>query len=182
MTVADAAVLLHRRATAAGGGADPGDCTELAAAVDGFPPAINILARALPLYGRGELLRRLRANPMAMLDARRELSTVLDAACRPLSARAGQLLRAMSALPVPAGVDEAERLCGGSSVALDALIDLVDTSLVDVQPTRTGAVYRLPAPVRWYADAKRRAAGEAAPMLAARMPLPRLSWARAMSS
>ncbi|MGH8792490.1 MAG: adenylate/guanylate cyclase domain-containing protein [Stackebrandtia sp.] len=188
MSVADSATLLRRRAAACGGGADLGDCTALAAAVDGFPPAMEILARVVPVLGEAELLRRLHAEPFGVLDARGELSDVLDEACRQLTPHAVRLLYGMSALSTPAGVDEAERLCGASAAALDALISLVDSSLVDVQRTGSGAVYRLPAPVRWYADARRRQAG--APVLEsapprharfARLPLPRLSWARAMS-
>ena len=185
MKVADAAVLLRRRAAEADGGVDPGDCEALAGAVDGFPPAIDILARAVPLYGLTGLLRRLRHDPLAILDAKRELSLALDAACHGLAPRAAQLLRAMAALPEPAGVDDVERLCGGSGEALAALIELVDSSLVDIQRTERGALYRLPAPVRWYADAGRRAAGQAAPALPSRLsrlPLPRLSWARTISA
>ncbi|MGH8878447.1 MAG: adenylate/guanylate cyclase domain-containing protein, partial [Stackebrandtia sp.] len=155
MNIADAATLLRRRATACGGGSDPGDCAKLSAFVDGFPPAVNILARTIPLLGPGRLLARLRADPLAVLDATGELSRVLDAACEPLSPGAMHLLRAMSALPAPAGVDEAERLCGGSAEVLGALIELVDASLVDVTRTQDSALYRLPAPVRWYADAQR---------------------------
>jgi hypothetical protein len=143
--VADAAVLLRRRAAEADGGVDPGDCEALAGAVDGFPPAIDILARAVPLYGLTGLLRRLRHDPLAILDAKRELSLALDAACHGLAPRAAQLLRAMAALPEPAGVDDVERLCGGSGEALAALIELVDSSLVDIQRTERGALYRLPA-------------------------------------
>lgn len=185
MNVADAAALLRRHATAQSGGADPGDCTGLTEFVDGFPPAIAILAPAVAVYGPDRLLRRLRTDPLTILDGRGELSRILDTACEELSFRATHLLRAMSALPTPAGVDEAERLCGGSAEALEALIELVDASLVDVTRSRDGARYRLPAPVRWYADAQRRAAGQPAPILAprpARLPLPRLSWIGSVSA
>lgn len=186
MSVADAAALLRRRAAAAAGGRDPGDCTETAQRVDGFPPALDVLTRALAVLGQRELLLRLDRNPLAVLDARGELSRALDEACRGLAPHALQLLYGMSALTGPAGVDEAERLCGASSNGLDALIHLVDSSLVDVRPGDAGAVYRLPSPVRWYAQARRRAEGVSAPTEVpqtrfARFPLPRLSWARAMS-
>ncbi|ADD45846.1 adenylate/guanylate cyclase domain-containing protein [Stackebrandtia nassauensis] len=185
MHVTEAAAVLRRQATAAAGGVDPGDCTELTTFIDGFPPAVTILAPAISLYGPSRLMARLRADPLAILDARGELSRILDTACEELSSRATHLLRAMSALPAPAGVDEAERLCGGSAEALEALIELVDASLVDVTRTRDGALYRLPAPVRWYADAQRRAVGQAAPILPlkpTRVPLPRLSWIGTVSA
>ncbi|GAA4910835.1 class 3 adenylate cyclase [Stackebrandtia albiflava] len=186
MSVPDAAELLRSRARAASGGVDPGDCTALARYVDGFPPAVNVLAAAVPVLGTDGLLRRLREDPLNVLDACGELSTVLDKVCEELTPRAAHLLRALSTWPTPAGVDEVERLCGGSAAALDALINLVDASLVDVHHTETGAAYRLPAPVRWYADDRRRRAGESnprlTPMSAGRMPLPRLSWAQALPS
>lgn len=169
----DAAILLRNQATAAAGGIDPGDCSAVATAVDGFPPAINILAKIIPVYGVAELERRLRQNPLALLDARHELSAVLNTCYDTLTPDAARLLRAMSALPKPAGVIDVEELCGGSGAALAALIDLVDTSLVDVQRQGGAARYRLPAPVRWYADALRRWAKEPAPRLEHREPKPR---------
>lgn len=184
MSAADAAALMRHHAMAASGGTDPGDCGDLAAYVDGFPPAVNILASLLPFMKADRLLRKLRAEKLALLDARGELSAVLDDVHEQLSPRAAHLLRALSAWPAAAGVDEVERLCGGAGAALDALIDLVDMSLVDIHRSEGEAVYRLPAPVRWYADHQRRQIGETAPPARCapsppRMPPPRLSWASA---
>lgn len=181
MAVSDAAALMRRHAMAASGGIDPGDCTDLAAYVDGFPPAVSILASALPLMGADRLLRKLRAEKLALLDSRGELSALLDQVHDQLSPRAAHLLRALSAWPAAAGVDEVERLCGGAAAALDALINLVDLSLVDIHRGGSEAVYRLPAPVRWYADHQRQKIGEKNPVVRAqpatsKPPLPRLSW------
>ena len=184
MSATDAATLMRHRAMAASGGIDPGDCGDLAAYVDGFPPAVNILASLLPFMKSDRLLRKLRAEKLSLLDARGELSAILDDVHDQLSPRAAHLLRALSAWPAAAGVDEVERLCGGAGAALDALINLVDMSLVDIHRTDGEAVYRLPAPVRWYADYQRQRNGESIPSArctptATRMPPPRLSWASA---
>lgn len=181
MTIADAHVLLRHGVTAHTGGIECGDYTDLATLVDGFPPAINILAKAVAIFGRKKVHRQLRSDPMAVLDATGALSQIMDKAIAGLSKNAVKLLRAMAALPAPAGVDEAERLCGGSAEALAALIELVDATLVDVLRTDNGAKYRLPAPVRWHADAKRRDAGEAIPAMApsaTNLEHARINWAQ----
>ena len=183
MSATDAAALLRRRACQGSGGVDPGDCMDLAIEVDGFPPTVDILARAVSVFGRTEVRRRLRDDPMAILDARGELTEVLADTYRGLSPRAAQLLRAMAALPGPVGVDQAERLCGGSAAALNALIDLVDRSLVDVQRTGSSALYRVPRPVQLYVEHQRELSGEAPMMVGTqprRYPVTPLSWEKSM--
>ena len=182
MSVPDAAALMRRRAMAASGGVDPGDCIELATYVDGFPPAVTILASLLPFMNGDRLLHKLHTEKLTLLDARGELSAILDDVYEQLSPRAAFLLRALSDRPVAVGVDDVEQLCGGAGAALDALINLVDMSLVDIHRTDGEAVYRLPAPVRWYANLQRQQAGDQPPQtarcssMATHMPPPRLSW------
>ncbi|CAM3379263.1 adenylate/guanylate cyclase domain-containing protein [Stackebrandtia soli] len=150
MEVPDAAALLRQRAKLAAGGVDLGDCTAIAAYVDGFVPAINILAPTVPLLGPAGLMRLLQCNNMSAVDKDGALSKILDATYGALTSTAAKLLQEMSQHR-EVTVDDMRRWRDMETAeSMHALLELVDTSLVSIRVGTAGAQYRLPSPVRWY--------------------------------
>jgi len=183
----DAVALLVDRASAARGGrpADPTEIAQLthvAQALDGLPLAIELAAARLRLLSATQLAARvddilgtldagsgtgdLRSQPApAPDDARpvgadrhRTMQAAVSWSYRTLDARAARLLRRLSVFAGAVELPAIEWLYERDP--LDALATLVDKSLLQAEPTATGATYRLLDPIRAFAARCLTEAGE----------------------
>jgi hypothetical protein len=130
-------------------GAAPADCRGLAAAVDGFLPALRALADLAALAGPSTAMRHLIADPMRTLDGGGRFRAAVDEASAALSAPARAILNELAAHSEGATVDRVIELCRQCDANLEALVELVDTALVMVERPGGEAVYRVPAPLQW---------------------------------
>ncbi|WP_158630501.1 adenylate/guanylate cyclase domain-containing protein [Glycomyces terrestris] len=127
-----------------------GDCRGLAAAVENFPPALLALADLVALASPQAALRRLRDDPVAVLDAGGRFREAIDEAVAAISGPARAVLLELAAREHGASVDEVLHLCRQRDGSLEALVELVDAALVVIErPAMDQAVYRVPAPLRW---------------------------------
>nr|WP_176953308.1 glutamate-1-semialdehyde 2,1-aminomutase [Glycomyces sambucus] len=126
------------------------DCRGLAAAVENFPPALLALADLVALASPQAALRRLRDDPVAVLDAGGRFREAIDEAVAAISGPARAVLLELAARERGASVDEVLDLCRQRDGSLEALVELVDAALVVIErPAMDQAVYRVPAPLRW---------------------------------
>jgi class 3 adenylate cyclase len=126
------------------------DCRGLAAAVENFPPALLALADLVALASPQTALRRLRDDPVAVLDAGGRFREAIDTAVAAISGPARAVLLELAARELGASVDEVLDLCRQRDGSLEALVELVDAALVVIErPAMDQAVYRVPAPLRW---------------------------------
>ncbi|SDE39445.1 adenylate/guanylate cyclase domain-containing protein [Glycomyces harbinensis] len=129
----------------------PADCRGLAAAVEGFVPALAAVAELCALASPAVALRRLTDDPAAALGGDRGgLRAAVDAAVGAISGPARAVLLELAARSAGATVDEVLDLCRPRDGSLEALVELVDVALVVIErPAMDQAVYRVPAPLRW---------------------------------
>lgn len=127
------------------------DCRPLAAAVEGFVPALTALADVTALGSPGVALRYLSDDPTAALDGGGgRFSAAVDAAVAAISGPARAVLLELAARSGGATVDAVLDLCRQRDGSLEALVELVDVALVVIErPAMDQAVYRVPAPLRW---------------------------------
>lgn len=128
------------------------DCRRLAAAVEGFVPALAALAEVTALASPGAALRRLTDDPVGVLDGARggRFKAAVDGAVAAISGPARAVVLELAARPRGATVDEVLELCRQRDGSLEALVELVDVALVVIErPSMDQAVYRVPAPLRW---------------------------------
>lgn len=126
------------------------DCRGLAAAVENFPPALLALADLVALASPQAALRRLRDDPVAVLDSGGRFRAAIDDAVAAISGPARAVLLELAARERGASVDEVLDLCRQRDGSLEALVELVDAALVVIErPAMDQAVYRVPAPLRW---------------------------------
>ncbi|MCD0444178.1 adenylate/guanylate cyclase domain-containing protein [Glycomyces sp. A-F 0318] len=129
---------------------DAADCRGLAAAVEGFVPALAAVAELCALASPAVALRRLTDDPVAALGGRGGLGEAVDAAVGSISGPARAVLLELAGRSAGATVDEVLDLCRPRDGSLEALVELVDVALVVIErPAMDRAVYRVPAPVRW---------------------------------
>jgi predicted ATPase len=126
------------------------DCRELAAAVEGFVPALTALAEVTALGSPGVALRYLSDDPVAALDAGGRFRALIEASIAAISGPARAVLLELATRPDGATVDAVLDLCRQRDGSLEALVELVDVALVVIErPAMDHAVYRVPAPLRW---------------------------------
>jgi len=126
------------------------DCRGLAAAVEGFVPALTALAEVTALGSPGVALRYLSDDPAAALDGGGRFRAAIDDALAAISGPARAVLLELAARPGGATVDAVLDLCRQRDGSLEALVELVDAALVVIErPAMDQAVYRVPSPLRW---------------------------------
>ncbi len=126
------------------------DCRALAAAVEGFVPALRPLADVTAFSSPAAALRRLREHPVATLDSAGGFQAAVDEAVGLISGPAQAVLLELAARGGGATVDEVLDLCRQRDGSLEALVELVDVALVVIErPTMEQALYRVPRPLRW---------------------------------
>lgn len=126
------------------------DCRPLAAAVDGFVPALTALAEVTALGSPGVALRYLSDDPAGALDGGGRFRAAVDEAVAAISGPARAVLLELAGRPQGATVDAVLDLCRQRDGSLEALVELVDVALVVIErPAMDQAVYRVPAPLRW---------------------------------
>lgn len=128
----------------------PADCRGLAAAVEGFVPALAALAEVTALGSPAVALRRLGEDPVRALDAGGRFRASIDEAVALISGPARAVLLELAARSGGSTVDEMLDLCRQRDGSLEALVELVDAALVVIErPAMDQALYRVPAPLRW---------------------------------
>lgn len=128
----------------------PAACRGLAAAVEGFVPALRALADVTAFGSPKTALRRLRDDPVAVLDAGGRFRAAVDEAVAMISGPARAVLMELAARSDGATVDEVLDLCRQRDGSLKALVELVDVALVVIErPAMEQALYRVPTPLRW---------------------------------
>ncbi|GAA2129869.1 hypothetical protein GCM10009782_15320 [Glycomyces algeriensis] len=126
------------------------DCRPLAAAVEGFVPALTALAEVTALGSPGVALRYLSDDPVAALDGGGRFRAAVDETVAAISGPARAVLLELAARSGGATVDAVLDLCRQRDGSLEALVELVDVALVVIErPAMDQAVYRVPAPLRW---------------------------------
>ncbi len=126
------------------------ECRGLAAAVEGFVPALRALADVTAFGSPKTALRRLRDDPVAVLDAGGRFRAAVDEAVAAISGPARAVLLELAARSDGATVDEVLDLCRQRDGSLEALVELVDVALVVIErPAMEQALYRVPTPLRW---------------------------------
>ncbi len=126
------------------------DCRGLAASVEGFVPALRALADVTAFGSPKTALRRLRDDPVAVLDAGGRFRAAIDEAVAMISGPARAVLLELAARGDGATVDEVLDLCRQRDGSLEALVELVDVALVVIErPAMEQALYRVPTPLRW---------------------------------
>lgn len=126
------------------------DCRGLAAAVEGFVPALTALAEVTALGSPGVALRYVSDDPAGALDGGGRFRAAIDEAVAAISGPARAVLLELAARPGGATVDAVLDLCRQRDGSLEALVELVDVALVVIErPAMDQAVYRVPAPLRW---------------------------------
>lgn len=127
----------------------PADCRRLAAAVEGFIPALAALAEVTALASPAAALRRLTDDPVTALGGA-GFRAAVDEAVAAISGPARAVLLELAARAGGATVDEVLELCRQRDGSLEALVELVDVALVVIErPAMDQALYRVPAPLRW---------------------------------
>ncbi|THV43308.1 adenylate/guanylate cyclase domain-containing protein [Glycomyces buryatensis] len=126
------------------------ECRGLAAAVEGFVPALSALADYTAFASPAAALRRLRDDPLAILDAGGRFRASVDEAIALISGPAREVLLELAERSGGATVDEVLDLSRQRDGSLEALVELVDVALVVIErPAMEQALYRVPTPVRW---------------------------------
>jgi class 3 adenylate cyclase len=128
----------------------PADCRGLAAAVEGFVPALAALAEVTALGSPAVALRCLGEDPVRALDAGGRFRAAIDEAVALISGPARAVLLELATRSSGSTVDEMLDLCRQRDGSLEALVELVDVALVVIErPAMDQALYRVPAPLRW---------------------------------
>ena len=172
----DAVALLVDRAAAARGGrrttaSEIVDFGRIAVALGGLPLALELAAARLRVLSTGQLATRL-DDVLGTLDAgaeavdldsdasarHRTMQATVTWSYRTLGDCSAWLLRRLSVFAGPVDLSAIEWLHGGDP--LDPLATLVDKSLLQAEPGRYGATYRMLDPIRAYAARRLTEAGE----------------------
>jgi predicted ATPase/DNA-binding winged helix-turn-helix (wHTH) protein len=159
--------LLVERAQSAGAGgfveSHGSVLARIARRLDGIPLAIELVAPNLGAQPPGELSRRLddRSKPFAFINRtgparHRTLAAALDWSITLLDERELHLFRKLSAIRGPFTIESALAAVGGGMAQVeivDALLSLVNKSLIDFNSTRVAAPYSMFETIRSYAAA-----------------------------
>ena len=127
--------------------------------LDGLPLAVELAAARVPALGLEGLAGRiddslavLARGPRDLPDRQRSLRATLEWTCDLLGPDASALLERTSVFAGPVGLDDLEALCGTDIDVLEALVELVELSLVRRrEDLEFGVRYLLPEAVRQFA-------------------------------
>jgi predicted ATPase len=157
---------------------DAGTVARICRSLDGMPLAIELAAAKVSVLSVGQIAQRLerdtrflRSPSRTAPPRHRSIEATLEWSHRFLAPAEQTLLRRLSVFAGGFSLPAVEAVCAGSGVGqhdvLDALAQLVDNSLVQVDEHGAERRYRLPETVRQFAAQRLAAAGDA-PALQAR--------------